>query len=268
MIVVRLIGGLGNQLFQYALGRTVALRHGTELKLDVWHFGEYKLHAYALSALQITAGIAYPPEMAGMPEVKEPYLHFVPEMLEVPDGTYLKGYWTTEKYFLPIRDHLLAEFQVRTPLQGRDLLVAERMRRTESVSLHIRRSDYVAGTYSDQILEPCPLDYYDRAVSALTRQVQNPEFFIFSDDPGWVREHLKLPYPMTMVDHNTAETNYEDLRLMSLCRHNIIANSTFSWWGAWLNRHAEKVVIGPSKWFTHRARNTDKDIVSDAWIRV
>lgn len=268
MVISRIIGGLGNQLFEYALGRRLALQLGTDFKIDVSAYSDYPWHAYSLRALQITATHASPQEIAGLTLVREPHLHFAPEILELPDGVYLRGYWTTEKYFLPVRDHLLSEFAVRTPLQGRDLDIAERIGRSESVSVHIRRTDYLPGTYDDQILEPLGLDYYERAVSALTDSVKGSEFFIFSDDHAWAREHLRFPYPMTFVDHNTASTNYEDLRLMSLCRHNIIANSTFSWWGAWLNPKPDKIVIGPAKWFTPRARNTDKDIVCESWVRV
>jgi hypothetical protein len=112
----------------------------------------------------------------------------------------------------------------------------------------------------------CDVDYYDRCVKRLTERVKDPHFFVFSDDPQWSRDNLKLEYPAVYVDHNDMEHGHEDLRLMSQCKHNIIANSTFSWWGAWLNNNRDKVVFAPKKWFVRANKNSD-DIVPLNWLR-
>jgi len=138
----------------------------------------------------------------------------------------------------------------------------------DSVSVHIRRSDYLPNTYKEQILESCSFDYYLDSAKRIVRDLKKPHFFIFADDILWVRDNFKLPYPVTFVDHNGADKNYEDMRLMSLCKHNIIANSTFSWWGAWLNKNPNKKVFAPQKWFTEKARSSPRDLVPELWSKV
>ncbi|MBT9150861.1 MAG: O-antigen biosynthesis glycosyltransferase WbnK [candidate division WS2 bacterium] len=135
------------------------------------------------------------------------------------------------------------------------------------MSLHIRRGDYVFNLHTNQFHGTCDLDYYFRCVEYLTTKVKNPHFFIFSDEPEWARNNLKLSYPTTLVDHNEADKNYEDLRLMSQCKYHIIANSTFSWWGAWLSQNPEKIVFAPKRWLKSDDYNP-KDLMPDKWIKV
>ena len=263
MIIVRLIGGLGNQCFQYAVGRQLAeLRH-TELKIDISEFEVYKLHAYSLNNLNIVENFATPEEIFGARRVKEKHFHFDPEALSLPDGSCLHGYWQSEKYFAAISDIIRGDLTVKQPLAGKNKELADEAACCVSVSLHIRRVDYL----TESIFEPCSLDYYFSAVKHIAGATGNPHFFVFTDDKAWVRENFKLPYPVTFVEHNGPDKNYEDMRLMSLCKHNIIANSTFSWWGAWLNRNPDKIVFAPKKWFTDKARSSPKDIVPEAWLR-
>lgn len=291
MIVVRLIGGLGNQFFQYAVARHLAEIHSTILKLDISGFETYKLRKYSLWPFNIQENFALPEEVAtltvrkrGIVErvmtralrrpskpapthIREKHFHFDPDILNLPDGVYLDGYWQSEKYFADIAGIIRQEFTVKTPQRGQDKELAERIASCESVSLHIRRGDYVYNLQTNQAHGICDLDYYFRCVEWLTQAVKKPHFFVFSDEPEWARDNLKLSYPTTLVDHNGADKDYEDLRLMSQCKHHIMANSAFSWWGAWLCTYPQKTVIAPQKWF-NKADCDTSDLVLASWIRV
>ncbi len=293
MVIVKLIGGLGNQLFQYAAARKLANKHSTELKLDVSGFETYKLHKYSLSHFNIQENFASEGEInaltgqrkegtitrifrralhkpAKLPAThikeKNPF-HFDPEILNLPDGVYLEGYWQSEKYFSDIESIVRKELTVKTPLSGKDKELAKQMDSCDSVSIHIRRGDYVTNPHTSMVHGTSDLDYYNRCIRSIAESVKNPHFFVFSDDPEWVRDNLNPPYPTTFVDHNGADRNHEDLRLMSQCKHNIIANSTFSWWGAWLNSNPEKVVLAPKLWFRSDKYN-NKDLIPDRWIKI
>lgn len=290
MIITRLIGGLGNQLFQYAVGRHLAEIHKTELKIDTSGFEAYKLHKYSLWPFNIQENFASSQEIRALtkrpnvervlsrtlrrpPRTTSTYIrenlsfHFDPDILSLPNGVYLDGYWQSEKYFADIAGIIRREFTVKTPQKERDKELAELTASCDSVSLHIRRGDYVSNARTNQILGTCDLDYYFHCVEYLAQTVKNPHLFIFSDDPEWARENLKLSYPMTLVDHNGADKNYEDLRLMSECRHHIIANSTFSWWGAWLKPGKDKMVFAPKSWHAGKKFDTT-DLIPDEWTRI
>jgi hypothetical protein len=268
MIIVKLIGGLGNQLFQYALGRHIAEIQNTELFLDLTEFETYDLHKYALFGLNVKENFATKDEINALPVYKEKHFHFDSEFKNIPNDILLKGYWQTEKYFVDIRDIIREECSLKKSAEGKDKEVLQDIMALSSVSLHIRRGDYVKNTYANQILISADLEYYNQCVEHITKSVDDCHFFIFSDDPAWVKENLKLSYPVTFVDHNDANTNYEDLRLMSFCKHNIICNSSFSWWGAWLNKNPEKIVCAPKKWFSDETKYIDsKDLVPEAWIK-
>jgi hypothetical protein len=199
--------------------------------------------------------------------IREKHFHFDPDILNMPDSVYLDGYWQSEKYFADIAGIIRQEFTVKTPQGGKDKELAEQITSCESVSLHIRRGDYVSNSHTNQVHGTCDLDYYFRCVENLTQTVQNSHFFIFSDDPEWARDNLRLPNPITLVDHNGPNKNYEDLRLMSQCKHHIIANSSFSWWGAWLNPIEDKLVFAPKRWFARDNHNLH-DFIPNQWIKV
>lgn len=291
MIITRLIGGLGNQLFQYAVGRHLAEIHKTELKIDTSGFETYKLHKYSLWPFNIQENFASSQEIESLTaqeqvggecmlarvlrktlrpaktHIREKKLFsFDSKILRLPDGVYLDGYWQSEKYFNNIAGIIRQETTVKFQQTGKDKGLADMIASTESVSLHIRRGDYVSNPKTRQVHGICGIDYYSRCVEHITQIVKNPHFFIFSDAPKWVRINLKLPYPNTLVDHNDADKNYEDLRLMSQCRYNIIANSSFSWWGAWLNPRKNKLVLVPKRWLAKRGVSY-MDIIPARWIR-
>ena len=270
MIIVRLKGGLGNQFFQYALGRTLAEMCKAELKMDITLFETYKLHAYSMMPFNIQKNFASSDEVRALTDRKlgiteslirrvlrapakpapayiaEKYFHFDPDILDLKDGVYLDGYWQSEKYFVDLAGIIRQEFTVITQQTGKDKELAERMASCESVSLHIRRGSYTFPPYNS-VHGTCSLDYYFGCVENLTRIIKHPHFFIFSDEPEWAHDNLKISYPTTVVDYNGADKDYEDLRLISQCKHHIIANSTFSWWGAWLCENTHKMVLAPKK---------------------
>lgn len=301
MIIVRLIGGLGNQMFQYALGRTLAERQSTLLKLDLSAFEEYKLHRYGLHCFKVWQHLATAEELiafgredrllrhAGLSLrvgwrlvrrfqksagdsrdkrlIEENGLGFAPSVLEATGDLYLDGYWQSEKYFAEIRDILTREFGFVYDQDEENRAVAGQIQGCEAVAVHIRRGDYVSSTSSNSIHSLCPVSYYRRAIQEVLRRRPESRFFAFSDDPEWIRQNLAIDQSLTVVDHNDASRNFEDLRLMSLCQHNIIANSSFSWWGAWLNRNPEKVVVAPKTWY--RDPNLDTtDLIPESWIRL
>lgn len=291
MIIVRIMGGLGNQMFQYAAGRRLAAIRNTALKLDISDFEDYHLHDYGLSAFTINESFATPeeveilkepetgsfrkklkkflrcPSKIGITHIREKQYHFDPEILTMPDSVYLDGYWQSEKYFSDIADIIRKEFTVKLPQTGRNMTLAQQINSCESVSLHVRRGDYVTDEKTKTIHGTCDLAYYARCIESLGQKVHQPCFFIFSDDPDWAEQNLKIPHPATFIDHNGPKKNYEDLRLMSQCRHHIIANSSFSWWGAWLGRHPHTRVYAPDRWFSAPSFNT-KDLLPETWTRI
>jgi Glycosyl transferase family 11 len=296
LIVVKLMGGLGNQMFQYAAARRLAHAHNASLGLDVSFLGGNVTDTprnLELKHLSITAEIASPGEIASIRfketkgvaslfswslrmlgkdrpaprDFRERHFHFDPTLLNASDGVYLDGYWQSEKYFADIADIIRTEFTVRYPLDSRNKELAELIARTDSVSLHVRRGDYVANPQTAQYHNVCGLDYYARCLAIIGGQVKTPHLFVFSDDPRWVMENLKFSFPVEFVTHNGPEKGYEDMRLMSLCRHNIIANSSFSWWGAWLNGYPDKRVLAPVRWFNRQGIDT-KDLLPDSWLRI
>ncbi len=291
MIVVKLVWGLGNQLSQYAMGRHIALKNNTELLLDRTSFDTYNLHKYSLQHFQIVENFASKKEIPWY-EIRlsnkyldyilnrlKPFLRIKWHILEKGQSFneqflrlqwrdfYLEWYWQSEKYFSEIESTIRNDLQIKTPPSSQNIKMIDTITWKNSVSIHIRRGDYVNNKKANQVHGTCDMDYYMRAVEYIAKNSSAPQFFVFSDDISWAMEHLRLWFPTTYVDHNDALTNYEDLRLMSLCSHNIIANSTFSWWGAWLNKNPKKIVIAPKRWFNTSKHNAD-DIVPISWIRL
>lgn len=289
MIIVKLIGGLGNQMFQYALGRHLAHLHKTELKLDITNFETYKLHNYSLGTFNIKKTIASEDEISRFKKNKirpgkkwflynklfankskyfqEKNFSFTPEVLSLGNDLYIDGYWQSEKYFKEIETIIRAEFSFILPQGEKDKEIYKLITESDSISIHIRRADYVTSANTNKTHGSCPVEYYIGAVGLLAQKMTNPHFFIFSDDYEWVRQNIKIDHPTVYVNHNNADTNYQDLRLMASCKHNIIANSTFSWWGAWLNKNPNKIVVAPKKWFADASKN-DSDLIPSTWIRM
>ncbi len=292
MIIVKLIGGLGNQMFQYASGRYLAHKYRTELKLDIRDFKNYALRNYDLNCFDIIENFATSSELSHIlfpsdrpvikvskrfiwnvlrvqpiEYIKETEYSFQQNFLKLQDNVYLDGYWQSEKYFLDIENIIRKEFSVVKPLTSTSQDLAERIKNCESVSLHVRRGDYVSDPKTNSMHGVCGVDYYRNAIDLIREKIETPCFFIFSDDSEWACFNIKPNAPTIYVRHNDYSRDYEDIFLMSMCKHHIIANSSFSWWGAWLNENPEKIVIAPKKWFNSKNMDT-KDLLPDKWQKL
>ncbi len=284
MVIVKLRGGLGNQLFQYALGRNLAVLNQTELKLDISLLGKtnrWTYRTYGLDALNIKATLANKHEITQLRShgsrfskwllefqssrhFTEPHFHFYPPVLSLKSPVYLDGYWQSEKYFIDIAPLIRQDLTPKIPLSNPYLTLQNLITQSEAVSVHIRRGDYVTNSKTIHYSKLWEASYYQKAVEYLAKHISNPTFFVFSDDIRWTKAHLSLPYSTYFLEGNSA---IEDLWLMASCQHHIIANSTFSWWGAWLNQRPDKMIIAPQKWFSTERFDT-KDLLPETWIRL
>lgn len=193
-------------------------------------------------------------------------VHFFPQVFAYLDkNEYLIGLFQSYKNFDDCRDAILQEFQFDKHLLSKSTIkMSERMKQCNSVSIHVRRGDYMNGYYYNLLGKVCDLEYYQRAIMEIKKHVSNPKFFVFSDDKEYVVKHLLLE-EAEYADFNIGVDSWQDMYLMSQCHHNIIANSTFSWWGAWLNTHHDKIVVAPPRWFNDMEHD---DIIPFEWIRV
>ena len=287
MIRVLCQGGLGNQLFQYATARRLAMLHGAPLVVDPDWFGRprpdetprrYELGRYplplrfaSLAEQRICrlargwAGRLLAP-LLPFDVVRERGLGSDLPRLQATRNAYLIGYWQSESYFADIRPTLLQELKPAEPL-GEDRALADRMASCASVSVHVRRGDYVSSINAASFHGSCSLDYYADAIALIAARLEGAELFVFSDDPEWCRTHLRAPLPTHHVSGGPAADPHRDLWMMARCRHHVIANSSFSWWGAWLGEPADtRIVIAPQRWFA--AGLPTPDHVPARWIRL
>jgi hypothetical protein len=280
-------GGLGNQLFQYAAARSLALRLGEELVLDPYWFN-HPLSGETARPLEllryaVQMRVATPAEQRRWRFQRSrwvrrlPFLQSSGVLRETPAAytsaferagrdTYMIGFWQSERYFKEHRAKLLAELTPLAPPSTRDAALLETMRDGTPVSLHVRRGDYVTSPSAAAFHGVCSIDYYERALDHIRRRVQRPTLYIFSDDPAWTRENLRTDLPCHYVDHNGPENAFQDLRLMSRCTHHVTANSSFSWWGAWLSTAKDGIVVAPRAWFASGLATAN--LVPDDWVRL
>ncbi|MDW8801297.1 alpha-1,2-fucosyltransferase [Clostridium sp. A1-XYC3] len=269
MIIVPVGGGLGNQFFQYALGRRLAIVNKADVKFQIPVYKQNYYRNYCLKYFNTIENIADEKEIEEMKKrcyISEKYFHFNKEILNLQGDAYLQGYWQSEKYFKDIEEVIRQELTLKNKSSLPNVEMATKIQNCNSISLHIRRGDYL-WVPNSIIKELYSLEYYHNAANIVASSIDEPQFFIFSDDMEWVKQNLKLKYKMTFVDINDNDKNYEDLNLMSLCKHHIIANSTFSWWGAWLGKNNSKIVIAPRNWFNNKDMNTS-DLIPESWIRI
>ena len=285
MIYVRIRGGLGNQLFQYSAARSLADRLNVNLGLDTREYNAGSPFEMGLKHFNIRAEFnpkglikhrkngfsKYILDIAlgnHKNVYKETNLSFNNLFHSLPNKTYLKGYWQSEKYFENNQKNIFKDLQIITPQSKKNIEILENISKTNSVSLHIRRGDYVTNSAYNMKHGTCSLDYYKKSVDYLSKSLnKNFTIFAFSDDPEWVFKNLKLPMDIQFIEHNSSKKNYEDLRLMSQCNHNIIANSSFSWWGAWLNKSPKRTIISPKKWYADK-NIKNIDIIPNNWIKI
>ncbi|HMO77665.1 MAG TPA: alpha-1,2-fucosyltransferase [Candidatus Paceibacterota bacterium] len=286
MIIINLKGGLGNQMFQYAFGRALSIKNNDILKLDIHSLDQAKrigniYRPFSLALFNIQQDLASLADIAASkkPEglltkitrrIKNSLWGdqtnlFKAEYLNQKGNLYLDGYFQSPLYFENIRDLLLKEFTLKVPLPeyGRNIL--EQMQLSNSVSLHIRRGDYLSNLIVKKQFGPCTKDYYQRAIDKLKTEVKDAKFFVFSDDIAWVKNNLELDEDTVFVSDPSLK-DAEELSLMSQCQHNIIANSSFSWWGAWLNQNPSKLVIAPTPWFD--TIDYDPNLLPSSWIQL
>lgn len=297
MICIQINGGLGNQMFQYACGRALAFKCQSTLVLDLSYLkknigtqGTTK-RSFELEVFRVNineAGVedlkrlkpiiyrainvfAFKLGFKGIQISKyfiENKFSYNTNIKNVGKDCFLSGYWQSPKYFDSIESLIRDEFTFHKQLDNKNLEIVSMIEKANSVSLHIRRTDF-QNTISNNTHGICSLDYYDKAVKFISTKFTDPHFFVFSDDINWAKENLKLPYQLTFISGNNGDKSYIDMQLMSVCKHNIIANSSFSWWGAWLNSNASKIVIAPKNWFSNEILNAQtNDLIPEEWIRM
>lgn len=294
MIIVKVMAGLGNQMFQYAVGRRLAVKRNTQLLLDITSYEnmadidtprQYELDCYSIQAeiasKKLLAKVQPPETKRTLPEkvlrrlgigkywqIGEGDGSFNKGILSAPNNTYLVGWWQNEKYFADIRSQLIKEFEPKNKPNKTNAKILKEIQHCNAVAIHVRRGDYVSNKHANVHHGLTPLEYYTRAIAHVRKEVKTPRFFVFSDDLEWCKKSFNLGKDAVFVDGNGGKMAYEDLRLMKHCKHNIIANSSFSWWGAWLNQNPDKIVIAPKIWFQDKQANSSTGIVPKEWKRI
>jgi len=294
MIIVEFMGGMGNQMFQYAMGRSLSTRLNTTLKFDLNHlldrspkenfvFRDYDLDVFNLSTERATdkemEPYFYQPEnkwarlfknlvinkINPYTVFREPHFHFTPAVYNLPKNSYLAGYWQSPKYFENVKDEIRKEFTFKEELLVISKDLVNTITNENSVCINVRRTDFVTNSFHGA----CGMGYFMPSIEIMASKIEKPHIFIFSDDIDWCTENFRIDkYPITFVKHEHKGFKFSNyLRLMSLCKHFIIPNSSFAWWAVWLSEYKNKVVIAPKIWLTDPTCDS-KDLVSSDWIRV
>jgi hypothetical protein len=290
MIITRLAGGMGNQMFQYAFGRYLSVKYNTELKMDITALLDrtpkkhFVYRDYDLGIFNIAEAFATAEEIsrikgkipgrvikllnkftgAKFSYIVETGPAFSPVLYNSPDNVYLAGYWQTEKYFSGIADVIRKEFVVKEKLSDLSTEMLKQIQQTNSICVNVRRGDFITNPFHNV----CDLKYYTGAKELISSKVDDPHFFIFSDDIEWCRENLDFFSPTTYVLHEYAGKKFQDyIRLISACKHFIIPNSSFAWWANYLSPSQGGITIAPNRWVT--ADNyDDKDVYRENWIKI
>lgn len=278
-------------MFQYAAGFALADRLGVDLKLDLSEFETYFLRRYELGRFNINSQIATSDESSGIVinpsrsqriysrlgyyfgfdlhkiAFKENEFRYNKTFEKLKHPVYLNGYWQSERYFHSAERKLRNEFTLNDNLSEESQRILEEILQCSAVSVHIRRGDYVTNPSAASIHGVCALEYYYSAIRFISTHVKNPVFFVFSDDPHWAKDNLNIGQSIRIIEANGPDRGVEDMWLMKSCRHHIVANSSFSWWAAWLNDSTEKIVIAPKVWFLDTGIDT-RDLVPATWHRI
>lgn len=291
MVIIKITGGLGNQLFQFALGLAIEETLGFQVKYDLSAYkivgsrkfdldkfvGNLKIanseeiernnNVLQKIKFQIFQWVGFPFGLKGLKYYLERNFQYDANVFDLANDVYLSGYWQSERYFVNHRVKLLERIKISDSHSPENMKYLKQIRSSNSVSIHVRRGDYVSNSKANSIYATCDLGYYEKAIQHLSAQFEDLTFFVFSDDMEWVTTHFSKFERMIFVNVNLGDTAFEDLKLMSNCKRNIIANSTFSWWAAWLNQHEGKVVIAPKSWYTQKWRNSATLVPAD-WHRL
>lgn len=293
MIIIRLRGGLGNQMFQYSLGKHIANKLGIEMKLDLtsllrtrqnekltcrdYQMGIFNFEASFLLQpnfirfldrvhLNFLLQIIKSLKLIGFKKYTEKTFTADELIINTPKDHHLYvGYWQSEKYFKSIETELRKDFIFKEELSVEAKSVYSAIKKVNAVCVHVRRGDYVGNTGSFNCSN---LDYFENGTNYIFKHTINPHFFVFSDDPKWCKQHIKFDYDFTIVDYSTDKIKYkEDLQLMASCNHFIMSASSFSWWAVWLSNKKEAKVVVPKNWFLDE--NIDvNDLVNESWIKL
>ena len=289
MNIVRLDAGLGNQMFQYAFYCALKAVYG-DTKIDISEY-KYRRHQYGYELekiFNVAPSYASARESNAMVDmskslcadirrkifkrtykgngelIEEKESRFQPELLNKTNA-YFVGFWQSEKYFSSVENIVRQEFTFRNELDEKNRQIAEEIKNSTAVAVHIRCGSTAKRRCAAPFGYICTPPYYKKAIDYIESKTDNPRFFIFSNEPAFAKEKLTLPANVVFVDINHGKNSYKDMQLMSLCKHNIVANSSFSWWAAWLNANAEKIVVSPDLWL-HDGEMPD--IIPETWKRI
>jgi hypothetical protein len=290
MIIVELNGGLGNQLFQYTAGLSLSQYHNVPLKVNPSSFNKPDVITGTQRHFELD-NLEEPPSIATRKEVshfldkpgfqsnlekllpfhrrsiyKEKNITFDSQFYRSRKEVYLKGNRQSERYFIRHADLVRKKLRLKQSVIQRVEGFAAQLRDTESVAVHIRRGDYLTNIAMD-VLGLIPPAHYEQAFEYLTKRLRSPKAFVFSDDIEWAKANLRLNGETEYVSGDISISAIEDFYLISQCKHQVIANSTFSWWAAWLNPNPDKIVIAPEKWFNNAPYDT-RDLIPEGWIRM
>ncbi len=291
MIIMRLKGGMGNQMFQYAMGMKLAQMSNTKLRLDLSSLldrskGNFVYRDYDLSVFNVKDEFVISPRLLKAiykvksakirkvvhsniakkrKVIKEEDFHFQPSLLSNADiNTLYEGWFQSPKYFEGIEDQLRQQFSFKNEILPRSTTLLREIQHTNSICLNVRRTDFL----KVDNLNTTDLSYFANAAKYIGSKVQDPTFFIFSDDIHWCRRNIVLDYPIHIVGHQHKGHKFSNyLQLMTHCKHFIIPNSSFAWWAVWLNDNSERIVVAPKRWFND-PKIVTSDLIPDEWIRM
>lgn len=293
IIIIKLQGGLGNQMFQYALANVLAQKNSVKVYLDNSFFSlkeksigftprNFELDIFNNAYSEISSSeVSSFYHLSFFNKIKRKFKFNYPKIynehvfgfnqsvLDVKAPVYLNGYFQSSKYFIGYEDVIRNLFTFRIhELDILNKILLRKIKVTNTISVHIRRGDYVEDKITQQFHGNCGMEYYLEAIGLLMERYVNFTLVFFSDDVNWVKEQFEdLPYSKIFIDHNKDENSWKDMCLMSFCNHNIIANSSFSWWAAWLNENCDKTVVAPKKWFEVKDLDT-KTLLPEEWIQL
>lgn len=287
MIIVRVTGGLGNQMFQYAMYKSLE-KKGKLVKLDSKSFYETKKEHNGYELERIFDIKPNKPTKEDLEKFDEnnistllkikrklfgdkKFVYDTKEYVFNKDvyklkNSYLNGYWQSIKYFEGIENDIKKDFRFKNQLDNKNLEILNEIENSNSISIHIRRGDYMSPENYNMYGCIATPTYYKKAIKVIEEKVENPTFFVFSNDMDWVKKNIQINSRVFYIDINSGNGSYKDMQLMSNCKHNIIANSSFSWWGAWLNENKNKIVVAPKKWINREDVDSDKiELFCEGW---
>ncbi len=289
MAVVNIIGGLGNQLFQYAFGKYIEKNFKVNLKFDIHtdlvannfttrnldieklnvslpiatneEIKKYKYYSNGLFS-RLERKLAQKRIAFHSKYIVQQNAHSLLQRFDI--NSYYDGYWQCYEYIDDVKDVLLNEIKIPTDFYSKHNDILNEFNTSNSVAIHIRRDDYINVKVNAELFEVCEMNYYNHAIQIIEEKYPDAKFYIFTQDIEWAKENF-LKENFTFIEGNSA---IDDMLLMSFCKHNIIANSTFSWWSAWLNRNTSKIVLAPKKWYKGKRNQQTDNLIPPNWLRI